>query len=260
MAHLPSPSRGTWLLTLLVGLGSGCGDGELPGFSALGGSSSGGDAGSSAHEKTSKGGSAGLAGSTGDTSGGKTSPASGGEGAEAAEGGEGAKGSGAQGGTGAKGGTGSEGGSASKGGTGGEPPEDCTLATFAGHGYAFCGVVASAEAARVLCDALGMTQVSIESAEENAFVASSSPSDCWLGGSDREEQQHWTWLGSGVVFWDDGPVAGAYSRFLAGNPNNNGPEQTNEDCLALFKESDGQWNDLSCDFAYYRAVCESATP
>jgi hypothetical protein len=191
--------------------------------------------------------------------------AQGGKGGSSPAGGKGgAAGDEPDGGKGGSAGSNAEGGKAGtdsgpEGGKGGDDslPEGCKAASYDGHRYAFCGVAASAEAARLQCEALGMALVGIESAGENEFVTTTAEGDSWLGGSDHEQQQHWVWAGSGVVFWNEGPVQGAYENFLPNNPNNNGPGGATEDCLVLFPGSEGQWNDLTCDYPFYRATCES---
>lgn len=277
MATFPSPARGALALTILVGpalVGGGCGS-EVPGFQAVGGAptakeiepggapgeagadSGGGSATSGSANDAGKGGAsrAGQSGSSSQAGKGGSSPEGGKDGAAGREsdGGKGASGGSVDGG---KAGTGG----ATAGGNGGadDPlPEGCKPASYQGHRYAFCGVAASAEAARLQCEALGMTLVGIESAGENEFVATTAEGDSWLGGSDHEQQQRWVWTGTGVVFWNEGPVAGAYENFLPNNPNDNGPSGATEDCLVLFPGSEGQWNDLTCDYPFYRATCES---
>lgn len=269
MAIFPSPARGALALTLLVApalVSGGCGS-EAPGFRAVGGAPTtkelapGGAAGEGGADSP---GSSGTAGSANDA--GKNSVPAAGKGGSATQGGGngGAAGNGSDGGRAGVSGGGVEGGKAgegdtNEGGDGGDAalPEGCKAASYDGHRYAFCGVAASAEAAKVQCEELGMTLVGIESAGENEFVATTAEGDSWLGGSDHEQQQHWAWTGSGAVFWNEGPVEGAYQNFLPGNPNNNGPNGATEDCLVLFPGSEGKWNDLTCDYPFYRATCEA---
>ncbi len=264
MATFPSPARGALALTLLVGpalVSGGCG-GDAPGFSAIGGAPTAKELGTSGEGGADSAAGTSAAGTLNDA--GKGGVAAAGKGGSAPQGGKaGAAGSDADGGKAGFSGSGADGGKAgesetNEGGDGGdeELPEGCKAANYDGHRYAFCGVAASAEAASAECEALGMTLVGIESAGENEFVATTAEGDSWLGGSDLEQQQHWAWTGSSVTFWNEGPVEGAYQNFLPGNPNNNGPNGATEDCLVLFPGSEGQWNDLTCDYPFYRATCE----
>lgn len=259
------------VLSISALLGGSCSSGGTPGFSAIGGSpaSGGTGAGSGAVVRTPSGG-ADADGDAGEA-GGDAEPST----AGAARGG--ASGSSAAGNDNRGGSAGRAGGSnagtagassagtagANNAGTAGASTEDCQLATYQGHTYGFCGGAASAAAARSKCEALGMSMVAVESAGENAFVLASMSGNSWLGASDEARQQRWLWLATDMPFWDDGPLDGAYHDFMPGNPNNNGANQTNEDCLVIFgggPNDAGHWNDLSCDFGFYQAACESKPP
>jgi hypothetical protein len=107
-----------------------------------------------------------------------------------------------------------------------------------------------------------MTMLSIESLAENTFVRSKQQGSSWLGGTDALEESEWRWTSTGSVFWDggpkgteiEGPVDGAYNDFLAGQPNDNGANETHENCLAI---SASGWNDVGCTISTLRAACES---
>ncbi|MEZ6063000.1 MAG: C-type lectin domain-containing protein [Planctomycetaceae bacterium] len=86
----------------------------------------------------------------------------------------------------------------------------------------------------------------IGSSAENQFLsdhvfASGEPS-AWVGGTDGDTEGTWTWAGgpeAGQVFFiaGTGTVAGQFSNWAVGEPNNSG----NEDAL-LFRGGGG-WND-----------------
>ena len=68
----------------------------------------------------------------------------------------------------------------------------------------------------------------------------------------------WLWA-DGTTFWEHGMVEGKFSNWLAEQPNNNGAEGA-ENCVVLLSSDEGRWNDLACDIADFRVVCETAGP
>ena len=157
------------------------------------------------------------------------------------------------------------GGMAGMSGSGGGGNGDCVAATFGGHGYYFCGVVDSAAAAFTKCQALGMSLLSVESKAENTFALGKQKNNSWLGGTDALEEGEWQWTSTGVVFWDggpkgteiEGPIDGVFSDFLVGQPNDDGADETHENCLAI---SASGWIDVDCTLSTLRAACESTDP
>lgn len=227
-----------------------------------------------------EGGTAGEGGSE------NTSGTSGGGVAGGGAGGAGAGGGGAGGG--GAGGAGAGGGGTSAGGSGGAPTctpktevcdgvdndcdkvadqgqtcaDGCTGYTYGSHSYAACGLVASAAASLTKCQSMGLGLLTIQSQGENDYVTSKLKGSSWLGASDLAEEDRWVWYHDGAVFWNDGKVDGQYQNWLAPSPNNNGPMGAQEDCAVILTSaaSKGLWNDLGCDFAGYRAACESVDP
>ena len=230
------------------------------------GSDAGGTAGASNMAGTGgKGGTAGTAGAAGAAGAGGMAGAGGKGGGMAGAGGKGGVGGAGGAGGGGAGGAGAGGtsGAAGSGGTGGNG--DCTVATFGGHSYYFCGKVDSATAAYTKCQGLGMSMVSVESKEENAFVVGKQLSSSWLGGTDQLVESEWRWTSSGALFWNgapkgtlptDGKLDGVFANFIVGQPNNTG-DNVPENCLVITASG---WNDLACGLADFRATCEGVGP
>ena len=92
----------------------------------------------------------------------------------------------------------------------------------------------------------------VDEAAENAFLLGkmlahkgfASGNAGWIGANDMSNEGTFEWLDGfkgGTVFYRDGqPVAGAYSNFAEGEPDENGEE----DCVEMY--ATGQWNDDSC--------------
>ena len=128
----------------------------------------------------------------------------------------------------------------------------CPRVEFDGRSYFFCDPdELSWEAARDECTRWGYQLVSINSREEQDFIAGErarqGQENLWLGLSDRSQEGRFVWLdGSDITFeaWDDG------------EPNNGG--DGGEDCAALLGEDGrvGRWDDRACDAAY-DYTCES---
>lgn len=93
----------------------------------------------------------------------------------------------------------------------------------------------------------------ITSKNENDFVATYCGGQGWLGASDADTEDTWKWVcgpEAGTMFWRDGyKIAGQYSNFISGEPNDEGPN--GEDYMHIYgydpstpPEKLGQW----CDF------------
>jgi hypothetical protein len=137
----------------------------------------------------------------------------------------------------------------------GLPPNPCAdgEVPFGDHCYFFTAVAQTFNNARTTCTSRGegWNIVSIESAEENAFVSSQIGTvEHWVSGRDFTTEGTFIWA-TGATFWTGGLAGsapeGAYANFFAGEPNNTG------DCLRIV--SGGQWRDAGCT-ASNRAVCE----
>jgi hypothetical protein len=138
----------------------------------------------------------------------------------------------------------------------------CTGASYDGHSYAFCGTVESAPAAVTKCQSMGLGMVMIQSPGENVFVTSKIKGSSWIGASDQAQEKNWVWYATGEVFWSSGPVDGKYQNWQEGQPNDSGPMGADENCAVMIGSvaDKGKWNDLGCNFAGYRAACETLDP
>jgi hypothetical protein len=246
-----------------AGAGGADGGNDTGGTTAAGkgGTGNGGKAGSGGSANGGKGGtdSGGGKGGKGgtDAGGGKGGTDTGGT----AGGGKGGSAGGGAGGAGGKGGS-AGGGAGGKGGggSGGADGGGCTSGTFGNSAYYFCGIVDSAALAAQKCESLGMTLITIQSPEENAFVAGKIKSSAWLGGSDALKEGDWYWLDQTLFTQDSKPVDAVYSNWAEGQPNNNGASGASENCVALLPAgvsiTSAKWNDLACDLTGMRAACE----
>jgi CD209 antigen len=109
----------------------------------------------------------------------------------------------------------------------GEPPDDsCTGEVFERHAYWFCTDAFDWDAARDACRAIGADLVSVQSAEDQAFLDQHTGSEQWILGARRVE---------GDLLWVDGTALG-FTQWDRGQPGS-------LDCL--FMES-GLWRTGSC--------------
>jgi hypothetical protein len=129
---------------------------------------------------------------------------------------------------------------------------------FGGHCYAVGAMAQSFDSALAACQTrgAGWSLAQIASASENQYVASLiGTRESWLGASDRSREGTWSWL-SGTTFWAptflffSGPVNGAYTSFVSGEPNDGGG---NSDCMRMV--SGGGWRDGNCADTL-TSVCE----
>ncbi len=194
------------------------------------------------------GGNGGQAVSSNDMSGAGTG-GTGGTGGTSSAGGDAGTTSVAGGGGSTAGGGGSSGGNAGVGGVaetagGAGGSEGCTQ-TFADHCYQYFGTVATFDAAKAACEALGAHLVTISSGDENTFVWNLSGDEQWIGASDGKDQYDnevgtYTWVTSET--WD-------YENWSEGQPNaveTDCPGDPNcyEHCA--FQWDAGAWNDRYC--------------
>lgn len=125
----------------------------------------------------------------------------------------------------------------------------CDKQTHDGHDYLFCDGQESWNDAKASCAAQGMSLVTLDDADEEAWVYSlasaHSTQKWWMGLNDRASE--------GAFAWDSGaPVS--YTNWYPGEPNNS----ANEDCgqLNRFYPELG-WNDEPCSL-HLRYICESS--
>lgn len=147
------------------------------------------------------------------------------------------------------------------GGEGGAPPTcttvapdaTCTCVAHDAHDYWFCTTFLGFTAAEAKCTARGMHLPKVETQAEDAWLfamcAEKSMGEYFLGGSDADVPDTWTWL-QGGTFWQgvaDGTAMG-YTNWNSNEPNDSG------DCLVV--QSNGPWDDRTCgDQRKY--VCEA---
>jgi hypothetical protein len=112
--------------------------------------------------------------------------------------------------------------------------------------YLVCLGYTDWESADEACTSFGAGLVVIDSAEENAAVATLaatySGSGTWIGYTDAETE--------GTFLWVDGSNAG-FTSWYSGEPNNSG----NEDCAGTNFGALGYWNDYGCS-SLLPFVCE----
>ncbi|WP_438017805.1 C-type lectin domain-containing protein [Sorangium sp. So ce315] len=125
----------------------------------------------------------------------------------------------------------------------------CDMQTHNGHDYLFCDGQESWTDARATCASQGMSLVTLDDAEEEAWVnrlaSAHSTQKWWIGLNDRASEGTFVWDGGGAV---------SYTNWYAGEPNNAGGD---EDCAQLnrFYPEPG-WNDEPCSL-HLRFICES---
>jgi hypothetical protein len=142
----------------------------------------------------------------------------------------------------------------------------CVGATYAGIGYMLCyGQTQRREwrAAQTDCTNHNMHLMRVDSAEQNAFIRSTSLSvgysdTIWIGGSDSAREGTWVWT-DGVQFWQGGVlghvVDGHFAAWDMDQPNSaDGPE----DCAAVWTGIE-TWHDLSC-LGIHAYICQGLAP
>ncbi len=124
----------------------------------------------------------------------------------------------------------------------------CTLAVRADASYLLCEGPKTWEAARAFCQSRGADLVTIETEDENAFLAESGNPTSWIGLSDTDTE--------GTFLWVNGKSA-TISPWNEGEPNDSGGV---EDCVGLFTsgETAGTWNDFDCG-SERAFICEDKT-
>lgn len=155
-----------------------------------------------------------------------------------------------------------------RGGEDGRGPESETLAAAAGtKSYVLFGRPRPWAEARDACRATGGSLAAVESAEEQAAVASLAQTTAalWLGGTDREVEGKWTWTNErkgaraelDFERWSTpdraAATAGCGKYATTAEPNDAG---SGEDCMGLYG-SCGLWFDHPCDEAK-AYVCQYA--
>jgi hypothetical protein len=133
----------------------------------------------------------------------------------------------------------------------------CSVAWYpdALHPYLYCETADSWTAASNLCEAYGYRLVTLDSADELAWVQSTASSFAvtywWLGYTDVASEGAW--------LWEDGSAV-SYVNWCPSEPNNgHGGEcvaESEEDCALLNWGAGGCWNDYPCSCGWGYAICE----
>ncbi len=134
-------------------------------------------------------------------------------------------------------------------------PAGCTAKSLGTHDYFFCTSTKQWGQARADCKAWGMDLAIVETAEENAFLATFQTA--WLGYNDLDRENSFLWVAPGA---GNSGASAPYQNWAANQPDNHrnctwvfcsGPD---EGCVQMYDE--GNWNDAKCNssLAY---VCES---
>jgi hypothetical protein len=124
-------------------------------------------------------------------------------------------------------------------------PEPTKVFSFQGKEYRLYSDLQDYESLQFLVPAPGRI-LTIESAEEDAFLHSSLEADkhYWLGATDAKEEGVWVWGGAETPFWtkEGGNIGDSYTGWAADEPNNSNPRGA-ENC-AVFGGSG--WVDRPC--------------
>lgn len=106
--------------------------------------------------------------------------------------------------------------------------------------------------AQAACITLGANLVSIDTAEEQVIVGGlatlypAGEPDLWIGASDSTIEGTFVWVNQDPL---------VYSNWRAGEPNNNGPDGTDEDCAIIEGDAATEWDDRPCS-RLSPAICE----
>lgn len=122
------------------------------------------------------------------------------------------------------------------------PDFSCAPRTFDTKLYYVCSSEQTWDDARALCQASSLELVKIDSAPEDAWLYTQSPTDTWIGAYDLDDNDDWHWSAGDVAFWSGDesgdPVDAAYEGWRSSEPNGTG------DCART--TADG-WADADCD-------------
>lgn len=152
-------------------------------------------------------------------------------------------------------------------GNGGAPEVTATCSRFVNDArqYTICPEALDYASAAADCAARGAALCSVESMDENDFVATTArelvSGNIWLGGT-RDDEYVWTWP-DGSVFWNGGREGaapdGAFVHWQPGEPNDSSTVTSDpERCLALTPDGN-DWNDRACSLSL-PYVCEGEAP
>ncbi len=118
---------------------------------------------------------------------------------------------------------------------------DWTIRPADNHAYWFGSHPVTWDAARAVCAARGSHLVTIESADEQSFVAAQSAVELWIGATDRRAEGRFEWM-TGEPF--------AFQHFAPGEPDD---ARGTDDCALA--GSDEVWHDRPCN-QLHSFLCE----
>jgi hypothetical protein len=136
--------------------------------------------------------------------------------------------------------------------SGAKPESNCVCHTNTNHDYWFCPTARSFDDGESHCTSAGLHLVKVTSAAEDKWVNDTANAatfgEYYLGGSDTNTPNTWTWLAGGT-FWTglaNGTVTG-YAHWGSSQPDGSGT------CVVV--QSNFVWDDRICtDHRLY--ICE----
>ena len=87
--------------------------------------------------------------------------------------------------------------------------------------------------------------LSLKIASFKMLICFRNVANTWIGFSDQKNEGKWKWTNPAAT-------CNKFTKWRRGEPNNSGNK---EDCGAIVKSWNGQWNDAGCN-AKYSFVCE----
>jgi hypothetical protein len=134
-------------------------------------------------------------------------------------------------------------------------PDDCVKGCrglLSDRAYMVCNVELSWPDSRAACLAEKMTLVQIDDSQENSALQGmmGSIQSIWTGGTDVGSPGTWSWPDGTVYFSANARLAGVYSNWYMGEPDNLQTEQ----CQEFWQ--DGTWGSYVCDDPNWGYICE----
>ncbi len=122
----------------------------------------------------------------------------------------------------------------------------CTLRSYGGHNYLFCGSEITWASARSSCQGFGGELVALNDSAENSWVSGflSVWDWYWHGFSDQSIEGYWQWSNGNAV---------TYTRWNSGEPNGG----YGENCAGFNRTYKYTWDDLPCGWTQ-QYICEDA--
>ena len=111
--------------------------------------------------------------------------------------------------------------------------DDCTSIVLDGTAFATCTDALRWEDARARCQLWGGDLASFDDLEQQQVVVASGAGDRWIGLTDAEDEDTWTWVAGEALTYED---------WRANEPDDGGP---GEDCGQIRGVDEG-WGDAVC--------------